>query len=110
MPPAGMSPAQGWQLFIENESRKRYVIRLLSRTENADTYDAIYFVKVVGSSSTNRDHRTMYCLYYLDAQISVCCNLRPLLTALELKYECEYHLICVHGAMVSIHGCNPWFR
>ncbi|KAL4948438.1 fungal-specific transcription factor domain-containing protein [Aspergillus filifer] len=31
--------------------------------------------------------RAMYSLYYLDAQISVCCNLRPLLNALELKYE-----------------------
>ncbi|KAI1206326.1 fungal-specific transcription factor domain-containing protein [Annulohypoxylon truncatum] len=31
--------------------------------------------------------RTMYCLYYLDAQLSVCCNVRPLLTALEVKYE-----------------------
>ncbi|KAI1389946.1 fungal-specific transcription factor domain-containing protein [Hypoxylon trugodes] len=31
--------------------------------------------------------RTMYCLYYIDSQISVCCNVRPLLTALEVKYE-----------------------
>ncbi|KAI1637002.1 fungal-specific transcription factor domain-containing protein [Biscogniauxia mediterranea] len=31
--------------------------------------------------------RIMYCLYYLDAQLSICCNMRPLLTALELKYE-----------------------
>ncbi|KAL4961193.1 C2H2-type zinc finger protein [Aspergillus stella-maris] len=31
--------------------------------------------------------RAMYSLYYLDAQMSVCCNLRPLLNALELKYE-----------------------
>ncbi|KAI1455419.1 fungal-specific transcription factor domain-containing protein [Annulohypoxylon moriforme] len=31
--------------------------------------------------------RTMYCLYYLDAQLAVCCNVRPLLTALEVKYE-----------------------
>ncbi|KAI2601887.1 fungal-specific transcription factor domain-containing protein [Hypoxylon sp. NC1633] len=31
--------------------------------------------------------RTVYCLYYLDAQFSVCCNIRPLLTALEVKYE-----------------------
>ncbi|KAF4781915.1 C6 zinc finger protein [Colletotrichum scovillei] len=31
--------------------------------------------------------RIVYCLYYLDAQLSVCCNIRPLLAALELKYE-----------------------
>lgn len=31
--------------------------------------------------------RTIYCLYYLDAQLSICCNIRPLLTALEVKYE-----------------------
>ncbi|KAI1102510.1 fungal-specific transcription factor domain-containing protein [Jackrogersella minutella] len=31
--------------------------------------------------------RTIYCLYYLDAQLSICCNVRPLLTALEVKYE-----------------------
>ncbi|KAI3558083.1 hypothetical protein CABS03_00159 [Colletotrichum abscissum] len=31
--------------------------------------------------------RVVYCLYYLDAQLSVCCNIRPLLAALELKYE-----------------------
>ncbi|KAL4783651.1 fungal-specific transcription factor domain-containing protein [Aspergillus varians] len=31
--------------------------------------------------------RAMYSLYYLDAQMSVCCNVRPLLTALEIKYE-----------------------
>jgi hypothetical protein len=29
----------------------------------------------------------MYSLYYLDVQLSISCNLRPLLTALELKYE-----------------------
>ena len=29
----------------------------------------------------------MYCLYYLDSQLAVCCNLRPLLSALELKFE-----------------------
>ncbi|RDW81492.1 uncharacterized protein DSM5745_05049 [Aspergillus mulundensis] len=31
--------------------------------------------------------RAMYALYYLDAQMSVMCNIRPLLTALEVKYE-----------------------
>ncbi|KAL4908784.1 fungal-specific transcription factor domain-containing protein [Aspergillus multicolor] len=31
--------------------------------------------------------RAMYTLYYLDAQMSVMCNIRPLLTALEVKYE-----------------------
>jgi hypothetical protein len=29
----------------------------------------------------------MYCLYYLDSQLAICCNIRPLLTALEVKYE-----------------------
>lgn len=29
----------------------------------------------------------MYCLYYLDCQMAVCCNVRPLLTSIELKYE-----------------------
>lgn len=31
--------------------------------------------------------RIMYTLFYLDAQLAVCCNLRPLLTALEIKHE-----------------------
>lgn len=29
----------------------------------------------------------MYSLYYLDSQLSVCCNLRPILAALEIKFE-----------------------
>lgn len=29
----------------------------------------------------------MYGLYYLDAQLAICCNVRSMLTALELKYE-----------------------
>lgn len=29
----------------------------------------------------------MYCLYYLDSQMAICCNVRPLLTSIELKYE-----------------------
>ncbi|KAL0781933.1 hypothetical protein CaCOL14_003268 [Colletotrichum acutatum] len=53
----------------------------------------------VASSMTETEHawrvamynesrkRIVYCLYYLDAQLSVCCNIRPLLAALELKYE-----------------------
>ncbi|KAK1676039.1 fungal-specific transcription factor domain-containing protein [Colletotrichum godetiae] len=53
----------------------------------------------VSSSSTVTEHawrvamynesrkRIVYCLYYFDAQLSVCCNIRPLLAALELKYE-----------------------
>ncbi|KAH9230300.1 hypothetical protein K456DRAFT_1843206 [Colletotrichum gloeosporioides 23] len=31
--------------------------------------------------------RIAYCLYYLDAQLAICCNMRPLLAALEIKYE-----------------------
>ncbi|KAJ3580228.1 hypothetical protein NPX13_g335 [Xylaria arbuscula] len=31
--------------------------------------------------------RIAYCLYYLDVQFSLSCNIRPLLAALELKYE-----------------------
>lgn len=40
-------------------------------------------------------HSTIYCLYYLDAQLSICCNVRPLLTALEVKYErkCNISLV-----------------
>lgn len=29
----------------------------------------------------------MYCLFYLDSQMAICCNVRPLLTSIELKYE-----------------------
>lgn len=29
----------------------------------------------------------IYSLYYIDAQMSICCNIRPLLTALEIKYD-----------------------
>lgn len=29
----------------------------------------------------------MYSLYYLDSQMAITCNMRPLLSALELKYE-----------------------
>ena len=29
----------------------------------------------------------MYSIYYMDCQLSISCNLRPLLSALELKYE-----------------------
>lgn len=46
----------------------------------------------------------MYCLYYLDAQISICCNLRPLMTALELKYEREYlNHTHKHKAVQAVH-------
>ncbi|KAH7140195.1 fungal-specific transcription factor domain-containing protein [Dactylonectria estremocensis] len=31
--------------------------------------------------------RTMYSLYYLDSQLAITCNIRPLLSALEVKYE-----------------------
>ncbi|KAH6957897.1 fungal-specific transcription factor domain-containing protein [Ilyonectria sp. MPI-CAGE-AT-0026] len=31
--------------------------------------------------------RVMYSLYYLDSQMAITCNMRPLLSALELKYE-----------------------
>ncbi|KAK1482906.1 hypothetical protein CABS01_02642 [Colletotrichum abscissum] len=49
-----------WRVAMYNESRKRY---------------------------GHLPARVVYCLYYLDAQLSVCCNIRPLLAALELKYE-----------------------
>lgn len=32
-------------------------------------------------------HSVIYSLYYLDVQMSICCNIRPLLTALEIKYD-----------------------
>ncbi|KAF7545557.1 hypothetical protein G7Z17_g9085 [Cylindrodendrum hubeiense] len=31
--------------------------------------------------------RIMYSIYYLDSQMAITCNIRPLLSALELKYE-----------------------
>lgn len=37
--------------------------------------------------NTHLYHSIMYSLYYLDSQLSICFNLRPLLAALEVKYE-----------------------
>ena len=32
-------------------------------------------------------YSTIYAIYYLDASLAICCNIRPHLTALEIKYE-----------------------
>lgn len=61
---------KAWHDFSQIEARKRCVFC-------NEHYEAVF----------DNSARSIYCLYYLDAQLAIMCNVRPFLSSLEIKYD-----------------------